>query len=90
MGNRAVAPNFFRRYFVNGLRDSKRFEIIAVGPVSALQKRFYGRHFKRPLKVTTAFGSEVVLHHKRGKNAWPTDQKPTGRIYVINDVIVAK
>ena len=90
MGNRAVAPNFFRRYFVNGLRDSKRFETIAVGPVSALQKRFCHRHFKRPLKVTSAFGSEVVLLHKRGQNARPNAQKSTGRIYVINDVIVAK
>ena len=38
-----MAPNFFRRYFVNGLRDSKSFEINALGPVSALQKRFCGQ-----------------------------------------------
>ena len=88
--HRAVAPNFVRRYFCKRLRDSKRFEVIAVGPVSPLQKRLYGRHFKRPLKVTSAFGSEVVLLHKRGKNARPNDQKSTDAIYVINDVIVTK
>ena len=82
--------NFFRQYFENGWPRTKRFETIAVGPVSALQKRLYRRHFKRPLKATSAFGSEVVLHHKRGENARPNDQKSTDAIYVINDVIVTK
>ena len=88
--NRAVAPNFVRQYFENGWPRTKCFEVIAKGPLSPLQKRFCRRHLKRPLKVTAAFGSEVVLLQKRGKNARPNDQKSSDTIYVINDVIVTK